>query len=182
MLARAFAETEDIITLYIAKLSDTPTTNLSFFLGRMPISQRLSVAGTLAKTKSDEEFERFKRVFSPGFRKALKCRNVVCHGAFLGTDDAGFYVFLTNEIGAAESVEAEPFRNRLGYDVVSYDKTLIHDFANVASASVPLIEKAFGLQSLRKKRFQQGLQPHPKGLKKRKPKARQKPPPQPSEA
>jgi hypothetical protein len=165
-LARAFAELEDLITLYISRLSKTSESHTAFFLGRMPISQRLNIASAMAKISGNDEHELYKQAFESGFRHALKCRNTVCHGALLGQDNFGDYAFLTNQSGPAEDHEDEFAQNKIGFDVCTYSKATICQYAQAAISSVAIIEAGLGLQSSRERRVQLGLRPHPKARKK----------------
>jgi hypothetical protein len=175
-LIRAFAEYEEILTLFIGALGKLNSSQLVILLGRTALTRKMDMAENLAKIAGGEHFHRYDATFNtPSFSDWHLCRNAVAHGILLGVDHEGYLAFLTDKTD-------QPKGSSTIQIVASYLPDTIQKTAAQAEANSAVFAQALGLQSWLKKHQPQALLPHRKG---RKPSARhdkQPPPPQSSEA
>lgn len=159
-LVRAFAEIEDIISLYLYKLANVSESCGCVMLGRTPISVRISQLAYLASLHGDEAVQLHKARFTPEFFDALKCRNVVAHGVLLGRANIGErdlgWAFMTNE-------NAEPNTPLLtaGVTICFTTESITHHTV-YAVKQVDELAIALGVQELRLGRRGMPLNNHPK--------------------
>lgn len=158
-LIRAFAEIDDMVTLYICNLAEISESRAVILLGRTPISTKLKNALYLAKMTGEEITKLHKHVFDEAFYMANKCRNALAHGAFMGADKDGRLAFLTSDA-------IDPVDDAAVMTVMSFRPDTIKAYADSVVEALPRMEKVLKLESLRKKRRAGGLGAHPKGLKK----------------
>ena len=174
-LIRAFADLEDLVTLYICNLAEISESRALVLLGRAALTRRLQMAEYLAQMTGKGIAGLHKQIFNAGFRDALECRNAVAHGILLGKTKDGRYAFLTSK--------TEPPTGKSAIQLaISYDPISISGYAKLAEAAVPLIEKHLKLQGLRAERLQRPLLPHRKAQPQRKPSSKRETPPLPSQA
>jgi hypothetical protein len=157
VLVRAFAEIEDIVNLWIMRLAETTEGMSAILMGRMGLSAKLQTVEYLAKIHGPPQTTIFKNLFGPGFPECKQCRDAMAHGVLLGkSKETGRYAFLTNNT-------LDPLEPKLTREVISYDLEDLETFAAIAKASIPAMEEALGLQSLRQRYLRQSLLPHRKG-------------------
>lgn len=170
-LIRAFAEIEDLITLYICQLAEINQSRALVLLGKAAITRRLDMAKYLAQMTGPEITAEHTKIFNSGFRDALECRNCVAHGVLLGKTSDGRYAFLTDKTVPTNIESAIQV-------AISYDAHSIWAYAKVAEQAIPQIEKRLKLQELRAERLQRPLLPHRKAQPRRQPSAKPSRPPQ----
>jgi len=166
-LVRAFAEIEDIITLYIIDLAEISEAKAIIMLGRMPITRRLDIAKTLAHVTGEKITKLHEKLFNPMFFDVLACRNDVTHGTLMGRTGEGRLAFLTSKTDPQ-------IDGKLHQDVSTYTPHDIKGLAKAAEDAVPILETQLKLQASRQERLDKPLVPHRKGRKKRKTKAKPK--------
>ena len=88
-LIRAFAEVEDIVSIYLAQLAGLTESKSTIILGRMQLRSRIEMAGVLATQTGKQITEIHKAAFSEAFWDALFCRNTVTHGVLMGKSQDG---------------------------------------------------------------------------------------------
>jgi len=174
-LVRAFAEIEDLITLYICNLAELSESRASILLGRTAITRRLAMAAYLAKTTGPEITALHAQLFNAGFEECLLCRNTVAHGVLVGLTDENRFAFLTDKT-------EDPLGDSAIRIVISYTHEDIKIYADLAESAIPIITYNLKLETLRDRRLQQSLLPHRKGRIPKSGKGSQKPPPPPSPA
>lgn len=153
---RATAEIEDIVSLYLCGLAKISEGHAILILGRAPISRKIQIARDFAKAHGSEELERFKStVDDKNLAAALEFRNIVAHGALLGTTDEGRIAFRTlkkiDQDETSVTIEAVSFTSE--------------DFASCASAlekAVPWLEDKLSVAEERAGRREKGLDRHSK--------------------
>lgn len=171
-LVRAFAEIEDLVTLYICGLAEITESRALVLLGRSTISTKIEIAQYLAKMTGKNITETHKAIFNADFFEVQKARNAVAHGALLGVTGDGFYAFLT-----ADRVEPDgPSAKQVA---ICYSAASIRDYAKWAEAAVKMIEKTLKLRSSRGKRLEQPLSPHRNSQQPSQSRDKSKRPPQP---
>lgn len=172
-LIRAFAEIEDMVTLYICNLAEINESRAVVLLGKTAITRRLEMAQYLAQMTGKKITALHSQIWNDGFRAAMTCRNTVAHGVLLGRAPDKRYAFLT--------AKTEPPTGKSAIQVtVSYRHEDIAAYAKFAEDAIPLIEKHLKLQALRQARLRKPLLPHRKSQPRRSQDAKQKPPPRPS--
>lgn len=164
-LIRAFAEIEDLVTLYICNLAEISESKALVLLGRAAITRRVEMAEYLALMTGLEIGKLHASIFNLEFREALECRNTVAHGLLLGQTEDGRYAFLTSKTEA-------PVGKAAIQVAISYDFHSIASYANIAERAVPLICTQLKLQELREARLQRPLLPHRKAQPQREPSAK----------
>lgn len=161
-LIRAFAEIEDLITLYICNLAEINQSRALVLLGKAAITRRLEMAEYLAQMTGPEITAEHGKIFNSGFRDALECRNCAAHGVLLGKTSDGRYAFLTDKTAPTSNESAIQI-------AITYDAESISAYAVVAERAIPQIEKRLKLQELRAERRQRPLLPHRKAQPRRQP-------------
>jgi len=177
-LVRAFAEIEDIVSLYLYRLAGVSESMGSVMLGRTPISTRISQLEYIARLHGEDAAELHAELFDKRFTDTLKCRNVVAHGVFVGKGecdgrDLG-YAFTTSDT-------VEPNTPMLTANTfICYKYESIAQTASYAKKLVTQLTDALGVLALREGRYEMPLYSHPKSRPPRKPNAKPKRPPQSS--
>ena len=159
-LVRAFADIEDLVTLYICNLAEINESRAIVLLGKAALTRRLEMAEYLAQMTGKGIAALHKQLFNSMFREALECRNAVAHGILLGKTEAGRYAFLTSKT----EIPTGPSAIQLA---ITYDPESIKVYAKLSEDAVPLIEKHLKLQGLRQARLQRPLLPHRKARRPR---------------
>ena len=164
-LIRAFAEIEDLITLYICNLAEINQSRALILLGKAAITRRLEMAEYLAQMTGPEITAEHGKIFNSDFRDALECRNCVAHGVLLGKTDDGRYAFLTDKTATPNNESATQI-------AISYEAKSISTYAIVAQRAIPQIETRLKLQELRAERLLRPLLPHRTAQPRRQPSAK----------
>ena len=159
-LIRAFAEIEDIVTLYLFQLAQVSESPGLVMMGRTPLSAKLGSAEYLAKMYGGTVADLHAKVFTPTFYDGLRCRNTVAHGVLLGRSDLG-WAFLTADTLAPQVPMAATHK------VLSYSTAAIAEQANGWDGNLDEMARALGVRSQREGRCEQPLGPHPKSHQKR---------------
>lgn len=160
-LVRAFAEIEELVTLFIGALAKLNQSELVIVLGRAALSRRIEMAVDLAKLDGGQHARKFIESFkSSEFRDMHVCRNAVAHGTLMGVDDDGMLAFLTDKTDS-------PLGNSSVQLVACYHPKTIKALSEAAANSIEPVAKGIGLQSWLKRYQPQALQPHRKGRIKR---------------
>lgn len=167
-LVRACAEMEDIVTLYICRLSDVSEGRALILLGRSTFRQRLEIAKYFATAKGKATLALHKRCFPPDLQEILSCRNTVAHGTLLGQNEEGDFAFLTTNPLA-------PVDSYVRHVVESYSAESISAYATLVEEAIPGLEAHLSVGALRQKRLRQHLLPHRKAQPAPRPK-RKRPP------
>jgi hypothetical protein len=154
-LVRAFADIEELVTLYICNLAEISQSRALVLLGKTALVRRLEIAEYLAYMTGKEIAALHKQIFSSGFRESLECRNAVAHGIVLGKTNDGRFAFLTSKTELPTGTSAIQL-------AITYHHESIAEFAKVAEAAIPLLEKHLKLGELRAQRYQGSLLPHRK--------------------
>jgi hypothetical protein len=161
-IVRACADLEDVLNLWICKLSGITEAQSTALLGRSPISTKLAIAEGLAKLCREGEIELHKLVFDSNMTRLLGCRNAVAHGTLVGKTKQGRYVFRT--------------AHTLGYDrdsvavrAEAYDTKTLAAIARISENRIAAMSGVLGLGSLRRRRNWRRLPEHRAGQQKRKP-------------
>jgi hypothetical protein len=158
-LIRAFAEIEDLITLFISNLAGISESKAVVLLGRTNISRKLEIALYLAKMTNQRVTTLHKKLFGSDFSEVLECRNAVAHGVLLGKwnddDKDTLYAFLTSKT-------EEPTGSSASQVVISFTAERLAEVAQVAEKSIPIVERLLQLEPLRQRRLGQSLGPHRK--------------------
>jgi hypothetical protein len=175
-LVRAFAEIEDILSLYICSLARMSEGHGVLFLGRSALRSRLELARNLAELAGDDELKRYNGAFDQSFSEVLACRNAVAHGTFVGLVEADRLAFLT-----AKYDGPAPNAN-LNCVVETYTPKAINVFAKTAEDAISPLEQHLRLRTLRQKRLHKPLAPHRKAQPQQKREKKQKSRPRSSEA
>lgn len=174
-LVRAFAEVEELVTLFISALAKLNQSQAVIVLGKAALVRRLEMAEHLAKISGGEHLDRYNACFNTvEFRDAHTCRNVVAHGILLGEDSEGVLAFLTDKTDA-------PLGNSTIQLVASYQPKTINDWSLWTANNVEPMANHLGLQSWLKRYQPQALRPHRKGRLPRGAGGKSTPPPQSSE-
>lgn len=154
-MIRAFAEIEDIVTLYICKLAGISESTGQVLLGRMPLSARIAAARYLAKTKNPKIVALHDQIFDARFSESNRLRNAFAHGVLLGVSDDGYYAFRTTDT-------VEPDSETAKLTVIRAHPKTIKGYADDAVNTVPKIAKALQLDAFRQTRHERPLADHPK--------------------
>lgn len=157
-LVRAFAEIDDLITLYICNLAEVSESRAIVMLGRTQGSTRVDIAYYLAKMTGEKITAIHKEIFNSSYTECRKCRNAVAHGVFLGKTEEGHFAFLTSDT-------AEPTGPSAIQIAISFSPRNIEGYAKIAEESIPMIIERLKLSSLRDTRLGRPLRPHRKALK-----------------
>ncbi len=163
-LVRAWGELEQMINLYIQSLTLLNDSQILLFLGRQNISAKIALAGKLAKVKSKAADKLHQKLFvkesqaANFFNIALKCRNVVSHGRYVGVTKDGKYAFATTDIGAYDKTFAVT-------DVHCYDAENLGQIARFAEAVIDGFVHELKLGPLLEKQLPKTLGRHPKAPK-----------------
>lgn len=156
-LIRAFAEIEEILTLFISALAKLNQSQAVIILSRAQLTRRLAMAEQLATIAGGEHLERFKACFATTeFKNAHACRNAMAHGILLGVDEDGMLAFLTDKTDAPDGSSTIQL-------AACYKPETIVAWSIWADNNVGPIAKTLGLQSWLKKHQPQSLLPHRKG-------------------
>jgi|CXWL01.1.fsa_nt_gi hypothetical protein len=158
-LVRAFAEIDDLITLYICNLAEISESRAVVLLGRTQASTKLDIAAYLAKMTGVKITALHSEIFGSGYREYRKCRNAVAHGVLLGETEDGQFAFLTSETAEPDATDKATIQV-----VYSYSAQIIAIYAQRAEEAIPVITENLKLSSLRQTRLERPLQPHRKGL------------------
>jgi hypothetical protein len=164
-LVRAWAEIEDLITLFICKSMGLNESQSVLLIGKQGISRKLQIAAYIAKADSPAAAALHAHIFGDKFYDLHHCRNAVAHGVLLGKTEAGTIAFLTSKTD-------EPLDGGAIIEVASFTEETIAACARIAEAAIPKIEKTLKLSALREIRLQQTLVALPKGLNQQKDKPR----------
>lgn len=154
-LVRAFAEIEDLITMYICHLAEINESRGLVLLGKTNISKKLEIAEYLAKMTGKKITSLHGQLFNEGFRDAKNCRNAVAHGVLMGVSEDGRLAFLT-------STASDPVEMSAMQEVISYEPKDIKIHAELAERAIPLLEEHLKLGPWRKRRLERPLLPHRK--------------------
>lgn len=174
-LMRAFAEIEEILSLFICALAKLNQSQSVILLGRAPLSKKLAMAEQLAAIAGGQHLARYSACFDIAeFKDAHTCRNIMAHGILLGLDSEGMLAFLTDKTDAPEGPSAIQL-------VASYSPATIAGWANWAANNIEPIASALGLRSWLKRHQPQALLPHRKGRLPKGSGGKQARPPQPSQ-
>jgi len=163
-LARAWGELEQMINLYIQSLTPLNDSQILLFLGRQNISAKIALAGKLAKVKSKAADKLHQKLFvkesqaTNFFNIALKCRNVVSHGRYVGITRDAKLAFATTDIGAYDKTFAIT-------DVHCYDAENLSRIAEFSEAVIDGFIHELRLGPLLEKQFPRTLGRHPKAPK-----------------
>lgn len=145
-LIRAFSELEDILTLFLFKITRVGNGAGRALLGHQPISKKTVIAQQFLE-KGSKDFKNLKDTYlSERFSDVQRCRKVCAHGILLGVDQKGWFAFQTDGIDA---VLGETMAMR----VLHYPPSLIYKLSMDAEAMIAQFEQALGMQSSREKRY-----------------------------
>lgn len=156
-LVRAFAEIEELLTLFISALAKINQSQAVIMLSRAQLSRRLSMAEQLATLSGGKPLERYNLCFgSAAFKDAHTCRNVMAHGIYLGVDSAGMLAFLTDKTDAPVGASTMQL-------VACYQPETILSWSKWAAENIEPMAEALGLKPWLKRHQPQPLLPHRKG-------------------
>ena len=172
-LIRAFVGIEEIVSTYLAILTQVPPNKLVIVLGKTALRRRIEMAGQLAKLEGDDEFKRFEQAFPADFYHALNIRNAVAHGLFIGMDGEGCLSFLTEKTDRPEEGDTIQM-------VVGIKPEELEDLARKVEMNVAVTARLLRLASSLQTLQQAEIRPHRKAQPKRPPSAKPKDPPQSS--
>lgn len=150
-LIRACAEIEDMTMLHICNLAEISEAKGMIIFERANYSRMRSTAEQLAKLHSKEALLVHKNVFTKNLNRIFHIRNVVAHGAFIGRNEEGSYIFLT-----AERYETEP--DRLAKKAIAYSGEHLNAVAQAAEKTIPLIEGELKLKQLRAREYARAME------------------------
>lgn len=170
-LIRAFVGLEEIVSTYLAILTQVPPKKLVIVLGKTALRRRIEMAGQLAKLEGDDEFERFEQAFPTDFYNALNIRNAVAHGLFIGMDGEGNLSFLTEKTDRPDDGDTIQM-------VVGIKPQELNDLSHKVEMNVTVTAKILRLASSLQTLQQTEIRPHRKAQAKRPPSAKTKGPPQ----
>ena len=156
-LIRAFAEIEEIITLFISALARINQSQAVIVLGRAQLARKIAMAEQLATIAGGQHLERYKACFNTAeFKDAHTCRNIMAHGILLGVDNEGMLAFLTDKTDAPEGSSTIQL-------VASYKPEAIAGWSKWAASNIVPIATALGLPTWLKRHQPQALRPHRNG-------------------
>lgn len=156
-MVRAFAEFEELLTLFIGALAKLNQSQLVIILGRAALTRQMDMAENLAKIAGGKHLESYNATFNTThFRDWHTCRNAVAHGTLLGVDDEGYLAFLTDKTDLPQGSSTVQI-------VVSYLPAYIRGMSKDAEAAVEPFARMLGLQSWLRRYQTQALLPHRKG-------------------
>ena len=158
-LVRACAELEDMLMLFICNLSGLSEAKTVVMLGRMPVSQRIEIAGRLAALYGQTvALEIHELCFDVNYKELVDCRNDVVHGVFLGYDEGGALAFLAQR---ASGVSEAAVRQQ----VASYSPAQIKEAADLTEERVRDYPAILKIEKKRAARARRMLFPHPAAKK-----------------
>lgn len=137
-LIRAFAEIEEIVTLFISALAKLNQSQAVIILSRAQLTRKLAIAEQLATIAGEQHLERYKACFATvSFKNAQECRNIMAHGILFGLGEDGLLAFLTDKTDAPEGQSTIQL-------VASYHPDTIASWAKWAADSVEPIARLSG--------------------------------------
>lgn len=158
-IVRACADLEDVLNLWICKLSGLSEAASTAILGRTNISTKKSLALALAKLKGEAFVELHNTAFDDNMSRLLTCRNAVAHGAYTGRTDDGKWSFLTATTVAYEN-------GGLSKQSLAYSTEALAQIANAGTIKIGAMDRLLGLKPWRDKRQWQDLAVHPEDQRK----------------
>lgn len=144
---RAVAEIEDLIGLFILRLSRMGESAAVVLLGRTQLSRKLEMARYLSAVDGPVAAKLYKDHFaSDGFQDLIDCRNAVAHGILIGVTTDKRYCFLTAKTSPPDPSSAYQL-------VLSYRSQDLQEHARYAEEMVPAIEDNLQLRPWREQRL-----------------------------
>src|SRR5688572_22950125 len=97
-IVRGGAEIEDMINLFLSRLSKLSEGRIAVLLGRTQLTRRLEIARYFAKLDRSIADDLYQTHFgTKDFEQFVECRNALSHGVFMGKSDKGRLLFLTTK-------------------------------------------------------------------------------------
>jgi hypothetical protein len=165
-IVRASADLEDVINLWICKLTKLSQSKATVILGRSNISTKLEIAEALANICG--EIELHKIIFDQNMANLLRCRNAVAHGHYIGKAKSG-WIFSTSVTLGYEG-------DQVAKRAEAYSTRTLATVASVSAGRIALMDDILGLKPLRDKRQTQRLPEYQPGRKRKKASSKRKPP------
>lgn len=149
-LVRATSEIEDCLECIIIKLAKIDETRKVALLGRTPYSAKVGIARTLAKVAGADEAVKLRKAFNNHLEKLVKYRNIIVHGAYLGSTRPGEWVFQSRDVDDISD-------GRIRMPCFVFTTRQIEEWATAGECYVTLFEKMFQLHALRDRSSQLDL-------------------------
>ena len=149
-LIRAFAELEDIATLWLGRLSGLDDAMMALFMPRAALSNKVTMAQRIAKNAEDADLLHRRAFASEEWILAAKMRNVAAHGVLIGKQEDGSLAFRT-----ADSEDLDG--GKVAFKIVSIPPDMWEHVALAAENAIPRIERALGVQKRRQENRQQAI-------------------------
>ena len=159
-MVRAIADVENLVTLYIIKLTNLTESQAVVLLGRLALKSRIDTAGKLARLSGPDEHDSFKAAFGHDMGRVIECRNALTHGIYLGADEKGQFFFRTDK-------ESEIQTEILGLTTTGYSIDSIRTHVEAVEGHLLGLAERLQLEGMLQVRQQTRLVPHRKAHKTR---------------
>jgi hypothetical protein len=147
-LVRVASEFEDVVLLYISRITGNRMHVLHTLLGQAPISKKIEAARYLATIESEHDKEVFDKAFGKEWEDFNTCRNAVAHGRYVGMVKDREYAFAL----PANTLKTIP--NKVRFKVLSFGVQAIEFRAEAGAKTLPTIRKMLGIEELHEQLLQ----------------------------